>query len=231
VATVLSRLEQARFFRECEIDAVLAEFACEPVPAVGREAELKSLDGRGQQRAPLDIRPRRRGLGRAQPARKICDGDFVRGVDLLLFAAHASRRGRLRFDLDPGPPREEPHGFGEREILESRDEGNHVAARAATEAFEEAAIGVDVKRRRLLAMKRAQAHEVVAAFGQLYVRSDEGTDIGAREDLAAGGLIDERHRLLRHGSVRQGKKPLRAEQSARHGRGVHIANVSFERTR
>jgi hypothetical protein len=47
-----------------------------------------------------------------------------------------------------------------------------------------------MERRGFLAVERAQADEIVAAFAQLDVGPDEGLDIGPGEDLADGSLVD-----------------------------------------
>ena len=102
--------------------------------------------------------------------------------------------GIFFFELDAGTAREHARGLGEGQILELLHELDDVAARTAAEAFETAAVGMDVKRGRLLPVEMAEAHETVAAFTQLHICADESTDSGANEDFADGGLVDP-HKL------------------------------------
>ena len=59
----------------------------------------------------------------------------------------------------------------------------------AAEALEETAIGVNVKRRRLLGVKRTEPDEVVAALFERHVLPDKGRDVDASADLAKNALI------------------------------------------
>jgi len=77
-----------------------------------------------------------------------------------------------------------------------------VAARAAAEALEEAAVRVDVKRRRFFAVERAQSDQVIAALPKLDVRPDERADVVAREYLANRRLIKP-HGGLVHFATRE----------------------------
>jgi hypothetical protein len=53
--------------------------------------------------------------------------------------------------------RQQPHRLGEPELLVQLDELDDVTADAAPEAMEETLVAVDLKRRRLLAVKWAEA--------------------------------------------------------------------------
>ena len=115
--------------------------------------------------------------------------DFICLIDTFFFAAHAGGCRVFFFERDAGSLREHPRGFGEREILVTLHEFDNVARFAATETFEETAIGMHVERRRFLTVKRAESHEIVSALLQLHVRADERTDIGFREYFADGSLV------------------------------------------
>jgi hypothetical protein len=65
-----------------------------------------------------------------------------------------------------------------------------VAALTAPEAFEEAAVGMDVERRGLLAVERAEADEVVPAFAKRDVVADETADVGPGKNLGDRGVGD-----------------------------------------
>ena len=84
-------------------------------------------------------------------------GEFMDFEDLLaqrhFFAGRATG---FVFEGDVKLLSNELDGFREFEVLDLHDEGEAVAAFAGTEAFIEAAVGVDVKRRGLLLSKRAE---------------------------------------------------------------------------
>ena len=77
-----------------------------------------------------------------------------------------------------------------REALRQREELEDVAAGAAAEAIEEALVAIDVKRRRLLAMKRAEAF--VALAGELERRdlADEVDDVGRGAHLRDDAVVE-----------------------------------------
>ena len=154
---MLAGLEEPRRSRDPQIDVVRGQLADEPVPPLRRVAEFERLDRRGGQPALLGVRARRRALGfEAEHAMEERRRQLVGGVNLLLFAARARGFGRLLGECDPGPAREHARGFRERNALEQLNELDRVAALPAAEALEEAAIGMDVKRGRVLGMKRAE---------------------------------------------------------------------------
>ena len=113
-----------------------------------------------------------------------CDGQLVRGIDLLFFAADARGLRALVFHFDAGTFREHAQRIGKREPFEFHYERDHVAALLAAEALEESAIGMHVERRRLLTVKRAEPHEVAATLAERDVPADESADVGPRENFA-----------------------------------------------
>src|SRR5277367_3414304 len=68
--------------------------------------------------------------------------------------------------------RERAHRLGKRQPFDLHDEVEGAAAGAASEAMEKSALGIDRKRRRLLAMERAQADEVAPRAPQPHMRTD-----------------------------------------------------------
>src|SRR4030095_11175145 len=67
----------------------------------------------------------------------------------------AGRRASSPGQRDANLLRQHPHRVLEADLLVQLQEFDDVAADAATEAVEEALVGMDVERRRLLGMKRA----------------------------------------------------------------------------
>src|SRR5579859_1863682 len=63
------------------------------------------------------------------------------------------RRLAAARQLDPHARRNMLHRFGKREALRQRQKFKNVAASAAAEAVKKAFVAIDMKRRRLLAMK------------------------------------------------------------------------------
>src|SRR5438132_2435546 len=80
--------------------------------------------------------------------------------------------------------------LGEREALREREELEDVAAGAAAEAVKEPLVTIDVERRRLLAMKRAES--LVALAGELERRDlrHEVDNVGRRSHLGDDGIIE-----------------------------------------
>ncbi len=179
-----------------QVDAVRGQLANQPVPTRRRVAEFERLDRRARKSAALDVSTRARALGpQAQRALKKRSRQLVCGVDLLFFSANPGRFGRLVGERYRGPSREHARGFGERHVFEKLHELDRVAALTAAEALEEAAIGVNVERRRVLGVKRTESDEVVAALAQLHVRPDQLADVRPGENFANRRLF-ELHRLL-----------------------------------
>src|ERR1043166_9559144 len=79
--------------------------------------------------------------------------------------------------IDPHAGCDVLHRFGKCEALGQREEFEDVAAGAAPEAVEQTLVAIDVKRRRLLATKRAET--LVALAGELERRdlADEVDDV------------------------------------------------------
>ena len=82
-----------------------------------------------------------------------------------------------------------PHDVAEGRVFDALYEGDRVAAGTAAEALEKPAVRMDVQRRRLLGMKRAEPDEVVSALAQSDVLSDQARDVGASADFAQCVLV------------------------------------------
>ncbi len=74
-------------------------------------------------------------------------------------------------------------GFGEGEPIVTHEEPEGVAAGAAAEAVEDAALGIDGEGRRLLGMERAEPLPVLAGALQVHELADELHHVQARADL------------------------------------------------
>ena len=92
--------------------------------------------------------------------------------------------------------RQHPHRFGEAHFLVQLDELDHVAADAAAEAVEEALLAVDVERRRLLAVERAQPFPRRAGLPQRHNVPHDRHDVGVKMKIVDEGLRKERHHVL-----------------------------------
>src|SRR3954447_9554939 len=105
-----------------------------------------------------------------------CLRRVVEDFEQIVFVGVALRLAPPR-QLDPISRRDMLHRLGEREALGHRKELEDVAARAAPAAVEESLVAIDVKRRRLFAMKRAET--LVALAGELERRDlrDELHDV------------------------------------------------------
>ena len=101
-----------------------------------------------------------------------------------------ARRSISPGQLDADARRDMLHRLRKREALGQREELEDVAARAAAEAVEEPLAAIDVKRRRLLAMKRTEAF--VALAGELERRdlADEVDDVGRRAHLRDDAVVE-----------------------------------------
>src|SRR5581483_7593599 len=219
-AAALARLDEPGLRREREVDVVAPQLVDEPVPALRRVAERERLDRLAADPPPFAVRARLRAGARVeQHAMEPRACDVVRVIDRLPLVARARRARIFRLELDAGALREDAHGVDEPDVLVLLQEAERVAARAAAEALEEAAVGVDVKRRRLLAVERAQPDEIVAALAQRDVRPDHLADVGAGQDLALDAVVDTHGTHVRragcpprraspHGGRRERRTPL-----------------------
>jgi hypothetical protein len=118
-----------------------------------------------------------------------------------LISSRSRRRplaGRRAAHLDADALAQELQGVAELDALRAHDVVEHVALGAAAEAVEEAALDVDVERRRALAVERAEPLELPAAGGLERDRlADDLGEVDARPD-ALLGVVE-----LAHGPARQ----------------------------
>src|SRR5579871_6893018 len=151
-----------------------------PARIRGRTVRSFRSKNRGGCNRPARVhRPRRRAFARSKPPQ---DGSPRR-----LLPARCARVVRLQFDARLGSER--ANRLTEIEVFRFLHERDDVAAGSAPEALEESAVGMDVKRRRLLGVKGAQPDQIVAALFERYVASDEGGNIDASSDFAQSALI------------------------------------------
>jgi hypothetical protein len=84
------------------------------------------------------------------------------------------------------------------------EELEHVAADAAAEAVEKAFIAIDLKRRRLLAVKRTQTFVIGARLFQRYVVLDHDDDVGLLLEIVDESLRKKGH-LRKHAFYHEGR--------------------------
>jgi hypothetical protein len=89
--------------------------------------------------------------------------------------------------------RHHPHRLGEAQTLVQLDELEDVAADAAAEAVEEAALAIDVEGRRLLVVERTQALVGAADAAQRHRLLDDLDDVGLEAQVVEEALGKERH--------------------------------------
>ena len=92
--------------------------------------------------------------------------------------------------------RQQPDGLHEADPFVQLDELDDVAAHAAAEAVEEPLLAVDVERRRLLAVERAQALVRAPGLLQGHVFLDHLDDVRAGPQVLDEGLGEQRHLVL-----------------------------------
>ena len=190
VIAALPALDQAGPCGQREIEAVafqLGRRGRSTSPArsrarIARSSRRRSRAG-GSRRAPA----RRRRPPASARNRRRRRGSLRRSPRARCGRARA--RGLSGSSSMPAFAREHAHGVAERRVLELLHEGDDVAAGAAAEALEEAAIRVHVKRRRLLGVKRAESDEVVAPLFERHVLPDKARDVDASADFAKRALI------------------------------------------
>ena len=102
-------------------------------------------------------------------------------------------RGLLVLELHAEPVAEPLDRADEVEVLFLLDERDRVAALAAAEALEGAAVGRDAEARRPLLVKRAEADVTAPRLAQARVPLDERDDVGRCLDGLDRGVLDPRH--------------------------------------
>ena len=109
---------------------------------------------------------RDRSLGAAQLLFKPCGGSLMQIQELSALACFGGlfRRGKLSLgQRDPALLRDDPHCFGETDVLDFADKAEHVARHAAAKAVIELADRMDGEGRRLFFMEGAKAGVVLRA--------------------------------------------------------------------
>jgi len=89
---------------------------------------------------------------------------------------------------------EQLHGIGKADFFVQLEKLEHVAADAASEAVEETFVAIDLKGRRLLAMKRAQPFVIGARLLQRHVILDHDDDVGLLLEIVDESLWKQAHR-------------------------------------
>ncbi len=105
---------------------------------------------------------------------------------------------------------ESADGLGKIHMLVIHDEPENAAARAAAEAVEGLAGGIDVERGAFLAMERAEGDEACAGALEREIGADDINDVVGVRDALDGFLGNEPHRVqntLRAGGARGRFRP------------------------
>ena len=129
------------------------------VPRIGRVSEAVFVDDLLRHGAFVEIALRRV----VAPSQRLMKrlGRLVHDFEQIVFVVLA-RRALLLRQLDADARRDMLDGLGKRESLRQREKLEDVAAGAAAEAVEKSLAAIDSERRRLLAMKRAEAFVALA---------------------------------------------------------------------
>src|SRR5262249_44691172 len=120
----------------------------------------------------------------------------VHDAEQLLTAGIAGLRAALLGQRDAGRLGQRPHRFGERQPILPHKKAEDVAAHAAAEAMEDALLGVDHERGRLLAVEGTEALPVRARLAKVHEPSDEVHDVYTRPDVVEDGRRVGGHRQL-----------------------------------
>ncbi len=111
----------------------------------------------------------------------------VGGLDLSPLVASAVPAGR-GLQTDSCPIRQDAQGLGESDTLVKLDELEDVARDIADEAMEDPLFGYDMKRGRLLVVKRSQGLELASGRSQGHVGPDDLHDVAGLTNPFFGGL-------------------------------------------
>src|SRR5262245_47652586 len=105
-------------------------------------------------------------------------------------------RSSLFGERQPGRLGQRTDRLGEGKPVLTHEEPEDVAADATAEAVEDAPLGIDHERGRLLAVERAQALPVRARLTEVHEPSDEVHDVYTRPDVVDDGRRGGGHRPL-----------------------------------
>ena len=193
------------------------------VPRVRRVPDAEAAGRRPVDAALLQVRDR--GFARAQRGAI----DLIRlaqqRVELVVLVLAFGHAGVLARHLEPHHLGERFDGLGKLEVVVGHQETDRGAVRAAAEAVIEALRRAHRERRRLLAVKRAEAFVVAAGALQRDARADDLDDVGSGDQLVDEGLW---------GFARPFDGIIRAPApttTAGFGRGDAYSGVSIVRTR
>src|SRR5262249_32734336 len=97
----------------------------------------------------------------------------------------------VEFEDDVGALSQAPHRFDKGNILVFLNELEHVATLVTAEAMENLPVGIDMKARRFLLVKRTQGNEVRAGTLQTQITPDDINDVTGAADLFEGRGTDQ----------------------------------------
>ncbi len=171
-------------------ETLLEQARLEAVARTGRVTETELLDRLRGNLPILQLLPRPRADRRLELLLEIRRRDLVRLQQRLtqrrIAPAIVGSVGRFG-NGHPDFLGQHPHGVLKPDLLVQLEELEDVAAGVATEAVEESLVRADLKRRRLLVVKRTQAFVNVPRFSERYVLLHDLQDVGLQPEV-----VDER---------------------------------------
>jgi hypothetical protein len=171
---------------------VLAEHA-----TAGREAHAEAFCGRSVEPALPQELAARLGLGSSQLCNEEVGGALVGGENARAVAVVGGRAAVFVVQLVAQPSGHALDGLAEAHVVHLLEEGEHVAALAATEAVVETDLRTHVETGAALLVERAQAlHRAGARVLEAHVVADDVGDVGARPDLVDIAALDEACHVL-----------------------------------
>ncbi len=179
----IARVDQAGKRHHIKIDRFLARQLRELFPRIRRIANAKDFQRFIIEAAFVHIFARRPPQAIEKHLLKKFCGQLVDEIQRVLFLRHGCIFGIGFGNRNAGAFRQQAHGFGETDILLALNEGKNIPTGAAAETMKKLFIGVDVKGRRFLGVKRAQAEKVSSAFFERDIIRHHGHDVRSEADF------------------------------------------------
>src|SRR5262249_5488077 len=198
-AAGLTRARESDLDEQILTDRLAGHSRQQRVPAVRRIAEAEAARDLEINAAPLEILARA-ASGRVPEALAVeACGEGHHAPERLELAVGVWSALTRRGHFDAGPLGERPDGLRKREAIHAHQEAQRIAARAAAEAVEDAALGIHGERRRPLRVERAEALPVVARPLQAHELADQVHDVRACANLVEQRLGEPGHQPTRRG--------------------------------
>src|SRR5204862_5680909 len=112
-------------------------------------------------------------------------GDLLVNLEQRFLEVAMLLRARVffEFERDAGPFGQSMHRFGKTDALEFLNEREYVTALVTAEAMKNLTLGMDVKTRRLLLVKRAEGDKIGARALEREIGADDLDDVAGSADL------------------------------------------------